>query len=93
MEYRKLFLHKIEILQSTHLPPPACSTGQTQEIIGNESSEKRLVLIYHDESNFHANEGQSWQWAKEDKLMIRPKSQGRGLMISDFIEEHSGYCN
>ena len=91
VEYRKLFLREMEILQSTHLPPPACSTGHTEEIVGNESSEKRLVLIYHDESSFHANEGQSWQWAEEEKLMIRPKSQGWGLMVSDFIEEHHGY--
>lgn len=23
--------------------------------------------------------------------MLHPKSQGQGLMISDFIEEHGGY--
>ena len=91
VEYRKLYLRKLEILQSTHLPPPACFSGQTEESIGNVSSEKRLVLIYHDESVFHANDAQSWQWAEEDKITIRPKSQGRGLMISDFIEEHGGY--
>ena len=60
-------------------------------MVGNDQYEKRLVMIYHDESSFHANEGQSWQWAEEDKQMLRPKSQGRGLMISDFIEEHGGY--
>ena len=63
VEYRKMYLRKIEILQSTHLPPPICCNGQTEEVIGHDSSEKRLVLIYHDESSFHANEGQSWQWA------------------------------
>ena len=92
-EYRKIYLRKIDILHSTHLPPPIRSTGQTEEILGNESSEKRLVLIYHDESSFHANEGQSWQWAEEDKLIIRPKRQGQGLMISDFIDEHGGYLH
>ena len=91
IEYRRIYLRKIEILQSTHLSPPICFNGQTEEVIGNESAEKRLVLIYHDESSFRANEGQSWQWAEEDRLTIRPKSQGRGLMISDFIEEHGGY--
>ena len=91
VEYRKLYLRKLEILQSTRLPPPACFSGQTEESIGNVSAEKRLVLIYHDESVFHANDAQLWQWAEEDKITIRPKSQGRGLMISDFIEEHGGY--
>ena len=91
VEYHNIYLHKIEILQSTHLSPPICCSGQTEEIIGSNLAEKRLVLIYHDESSFHANEGQSWHWAEEDRLTIRPKTQGRGLMISDFIEEHGGY--
>ena len=93
IEYRKIYLRKIEVLQSTHLPPPTCLTGQTEELLGNETSEKRLVLIYHDESSFHANDGQSWQWSEEDRMIIRPKGQGRGLMISDFIEEHGGYLH
>lgn len=29
--------------------------------------------------------------AEEGKLTIRPKSVGRGIMVSDFITEHSGY--
>ena len=68
VEYHKLFLRKMEILQSTHLPPPTCSIGCTEEIVGNESSEKRLVLIYHDESSFHANEGQSWAFLERNCL-------------------------
>ena len=43
------------------------------------------MLIYHDESTFHASEGQLWQWAEQEKLTQRLKSQGRGIMISDFI--------
>ena len=93
IEYRQIYLRKLEILQSTHPPPPTCSTGQTEEIIGSEIGEKRLVLIYHDESSFHSNEGQSWQWAEKEKLTLRPKSQGRGLMISDFIDEYGGYLS
>ena len=49
VEYCKLYLHKLEILQSTHLPPPACFSGLTEESIGNVNSEKGLILIYHDE--------------------------------------------
>ena len=81
----------MEILQSTHLPLPICSGGGTEEEIGSGTAEKRLVVIYHDESSFHSNEGQLWKWTEQDKLAIRPKGQGRGLMVSDFIEEHNGY--
>ena len=75
------------------MPTPICSTGQTEEILGSETAEKQLVLIYYDESSFHANEGQSWQWAEEDKLIICAKSQGQGLMVSNFINEHGGYLS
>jgi len=45
---------------------------------------------FHDESIFHANESQSVMWAEEGKVPIRPKSLGRGVMVSDFITEHDG---
>ena len=44
-----------------------------------------LVLIYHNESTFHANEGQGTMWVEDGNLPIRPKSQGRGIMVSDFV--------
>lgn len=91
IEYRNMYLRKIEILESTHQPPPLCEDGNVEENIGNPAAQRKLVLIYHDESSFHANEGPSWQWAEEGKLAIRPKSAGCGLMVSDFITEHDGF--
>ena len=80
IEYRRIYLRKIEGLETNHMPPPACMTGQTDKVLGSETFEKRLVTIYHDESSFHANEGQTWQWAEGEKQILRPKSQGRRLM-------------
>lgn len=57
--------------------------------MGNPAASKHLVFIFHDESSFHANEGQSVMWA-EGRVPIRPKNQGRGLMISDFVTEFDG---
>ena len=91
VEYRRIYLRKLEVLQISHIPPPSCSGGHTEEAIGSSTAQKRLVLLYHDESCFHANEGQQWQWTEVDKLALRPKSQGRGLMVSDFIDEHCGF--
>ena len=48
-------------------------------------------MLYHDESTFHSNDGQGWIWAEVGKQLIRPKGQGRGIMVSDFIDEHNGY--
>ena len=58
VEYWHLYLRKLEVFQLTHLPPPICSGGSTEEVIGSSTAEKRLVVIYHDESSFHSNEGQ-----------------------------------
>ena len=57
VEYRQMYLRKIEILESTHLPPPPCADGNAEENIGNPGAQRKLVLLYHDESSFHANEG------------------------------------
>ena len=81
VEYRKLYLRKLEILSSTHLPPPACNDGLTAIQTGHPSAAKHLVLIFHDESSFHANKGQS-VCVEEG---ICPKYQGRELMVSDFV--------
>ena len=91
IEYRKLYLKKLEILESTHLPPPLPSDGITAMSTGSHSASKKLVLIFHDESCFHSHEAQDWQWAEEGRLVIRPKGKGRGLMVSDFIDEYDGF--
>ena len=38
------------------------------------------------ESTFQANDD-------KDMQILKPKSQGAGIMVSDFIEEHSGYLH
>ena len=72
------YLRKIEILSSTHLPPPTSSDGLTAFETGNPAAKKGLVFIFHDESSFHVNEGRSVMWAEEGRVPIRPKNQGRG---------------
>ena len=39
IEYHQIYQRKLEIIQSTHLPLPTCSTGQTEEIIGSKTVE------------------------------------------------------
>ena len=88
VDYRKLYLRKLEVLEATHaLPPPVSDEPQTSV----SSGRKTLVLIYHDESTFHSNDDQGWVWAEKWSQQIKPKGQGRGLMVSDFIDEHNGY--
>jgi transposase len=57
------------------------------------SSEVRnkLIVIFHDESTFNANDDQTLQWGVKGEGMLRPKSKGSGIMVSEFIEERTGY--
>ena len=52
---------------------------------------RNFVLIFHDESIFHSNDDQRWMWGEKGKIILKPKGQGRGIMVSDFIDEHNGY--
>ena len=90
VDYRKPFLKKMEILETTHAQPPRAS-NEAQVITESDSSKKQLVMIYHNESIFHSNEDQGWAWAQKWGQQIKSKRQGRGIMISDFIEEYNGY--
>lgn len=91
VEYRRLFLRKLDILHLTHLPPPLCDDGLVSHDLGCTTARRKLVVICHDESIFHSNEDQGWQWAEKGKVVIKPKGKGRGLMVSDFIDEYSGF--
>ena len=46
------------------------------------------MVIYHDESIFNTNEGQTWMWREENRPAILPKTKGSGIMVSGFVEEH-----
>src|SRR3954449_7001538 len=46
---------------------------------------KWYILVTHDESTFHANDSSSYTWKKKGLEWLRPKSRGKGLMVSDFL--------
>lgn len=89
--HRKKFLNEMKSLRESHLhpPPPSDERALTPPI--DAESRKRLVLIYHDESIFNTNEGQTWAWATGEEPIIQPKTKGAGIMVSDFIEQHDGF--
>jgi len=47
--------------------------------------EKPLVLVTHDESTFNANDGKRKMWMLNGKQPIRPKTRGKGIMVSGFL--------
>ena len=52
---------------------------------------EKNIFIFHDESTFNANDDESLQWGSPETQVIRPKSRGSGIMVSDFITEKEGY--
>ena len=82
--------------EKTYLPPPQCNDELPQPsvslpLLSSGHAPRKLVLIFHDESTFHSNDDQGWMWGEKGKMVIKPKGQGRGIMISDFIDEHNGF--
>ena len=52
---------------------------------------KPLVYVVHDESIFVASDGKKEVWQEiEGKRHLLPKSQGRSLMVSEFLCECHG---
>ena len=78
------FLHMMQELENSPKPPPTPMDGIHPYPLGNPDADKYLVLIYHDESIFHSNEGVSYSWHEKGKYPLRTKDQGRGIMVTDF---------
>ena len=47
--------------------------------------EREIVAVTHDESTFHTNDGRRDMWLQDGKNPIRPKTMGKGIMVSDFL--------
>ena len=89
--YRKHYLKELDELRKSHLPPPPCSDEHDTTPHDATELRKSLILIFHDESIFNTNEGQTWIWGTGDRPYIQPKTKGAGIMVSDFITQHHGF--
>ena len=49
----------------------------------------KTITVFHDESTFQANEDQPTLWAQKGTSVMRPKSKGSGIMVSDLIDERN----
>jgi hypothetical protein len=45
----------------------------------------RRHLVTHDESTFDANDSKSYSWMKAGTEWLKPKSKGKGIMVSEFL--------
>lgn len=49
------------------------------------------MLHMHDESIFHANDGERSFWGFEDDKVMKKKYLGSGKMVSDFVNQQIGW--
>ena len=52
-----------------------------------DQNEKPIIVVHHDKSTFYANANQSRYWGDEYSTVLKQKSLGQSIMVSDFIEE------
>lgn len=53
---------------------------------------KRLhILVTHDETTFHSNDGRQSGWVPHEEQPLRKKGRGRAIYVSDFLCETIGW--
>ena len=95
IESRKLYLRKMAKLGFLHFTnaPTEDAPNSLPMDIDPPSRERRTktVVFFHDESTFMSNEDQPTQWGLKGEKMLKPKSKGSGIMVSDFVDEYNGF--
>lgn len=86
---RQNFLNKMESLQPYFVEFEADGTIKSKEypsdcVVGGDQR-RPVIVITHDECTFSANDGKRRAWAKKGETFLRPKGQGQGIMVSDFL--------
>ena len=55
------------------------------------NGEKPLIRVVHDECTYYANSDQTYFWGDNETNFLKQKSLGASIMVSDFVDEVSGY--
>ena len=83
VEYREEFIKNMHELDKKSI---TCFGNTPQLAVG----ERPLIRVTHDECTYYANCDQSFFWA-DDKTNLRQKSLGACIIVSDFVDEVSGF--
>lgn len=89
VSYRNAFLERMEIYQK-RMVAYVGDFMETSIVPELEDGERPLILVTHDESCFGSNDGRSHCWLDENNRQIRPKGNGRSVMVSAFLCECHG---
>ena len=92
IEARESFLKKmvsLGFLHSSNSPSPEMASYLPEVELSPDW--ENTIFWFHDETTFNANDDQKTMWKDDTIQVIKPKSRGSGIMVSDFIEERQGY--
>lgn len=87
--YREQFLHRFEEYERRMIQ----YEGDFMEKVVPPvllPNERPLILVTHDESCFSAHDGRNYVWLDEGSKPIRPKGDGRSVMVSALLCECHG---
>ena len=82
--YRTDFLEKLSKLDEITITP-----AHPNAFVAD--GEQRHMRVVHDESTFYSNADQTRFWNDGEAQVIRQKSLGSSIMVSDFLVEGNGY--
>ena len=82
--YRSDFLEKLAKLDETTITP-----AQQSPCVAD--GEQLYIRVVHDESTFYSNADQTRFWNDGEAQVLRQKSLGSSIMVSDFLVEGNGY--
>ena len=95
VQYRKKFLRKmvgLGFLNRENAPTEEAKLALPLDLCAPPTDVvEKTILLFHDESTFQANDDQRTLWGEKGTTVMRPKSKGSGIMVSDFIDEKNGY--
>ena len=95
VEYRKTFIRRLValgFLNNDNAPTDEAKKALPTDLHSPDPEViERTVVLFHDVSTFQANDDQPTLWAEKGTNVMRPKSKGSGIMVSDFIDERNGY--
>ena len=93
MKERKVFLEKMVetgFLHPIEAPTPQAASFPSTVPLPPADVRDKTVIIFNDELTFQVNEDQTIMWGEKGENMLRPKSKGLGIMVSDFVNEKTG---
>lgn len=89
--YRGEFVRKMietGFLHPEQAPTPEAQSAFPHDVpLASTGTREKAVFFFLDKSTFQANDDQKFVWGLKGTHMLRPKSQGSGIMVSDFVDE------